>query len=61
MNAGSGLTLGPVDAFLALAAAAAGDRDAAARHADAAAALMEHWDIPLCGTWFAGYVASTTF
>ena len=36
MNAGSGLTLGPVDAFLALAAAALGDHDTAAAHADEA-------------------------
>ena len=34
--AGSGLALGPVDAFLACAAAATGDRDAATRHADTA-------------------------
>ena len=52
--AGSGLALGPVDAFLACAAAATGDRDAATRHADTAAALLREWDLPLCAGWFDG-------
>ena len=34
--AGSGITLGPVSAFLALAAASTGERATAARHADEA-------------------------
>jgi hypothetical protein len=41
--AGSGSALGPVDAFLAMAAAARGDLEAAGRHADDAIALMATW------------------
>lgn len=51
--AGSGTTLGPVDAFLALAAYATGERDLATRHAENAARLCEEWEIPLCSAWFA--------
>ena len=40
---------GPVDAYLALAAAATGERELAARHADDAAALAREWEIPLFG------------
>ena len=47
----SDLALGPVDAYLAMAAAATGERDLAARHADAALVLTEAWEIPLCGAW----------
>jgi hypothetical protein len=50
--AGSTLALGPVDAFLALAAAASGRHDEAVRHAEAAEALMDTWAIPACGAWF---------
>jgi hypothetical protein len=50
-SAGSGNASGPVDAFLALAAAAAGEREQAARHADAALALAEQWEIPLAAQW----------
>jgi hypothetical protein len=53
VTAGSGLALGPFDAFLAIAAAATGDRKAAARHADAAVELMAAWGIPVCAAWFA--------
>jgi hypothetical protein len=53
--AGSGAALGPVDAFLALAAAAAGERAAAGRHADEATALCAAWDIPLVTAWLDGY------
>jgi DNA-binding SARP family transcriptional activator len=49
--AGSGTALGPVDAFLAMAAAAAGEADLAARHADAALALCRDWRIPLAADW----------
>ena len=47
--AGTGAPLGPVDAFLALAAAAVGERDLATRHADDA--------LRLCGAWRMGPVA----
>ena len=50
-SAGSGNAMGPVDAFLAHAAAAVGDLDIAARHADDALRLMEEWQIPLAAQW----------
>lgn len=53
-GAGSNLASGPVDAYLAMAAAATGETDIATRHADTAAALAEEWDIPLFARWFAG-------
>lgn len=49
--AGSSLALGPVDSYLALAAAAAGERDLAARHADDALVLAAAWDVPLVADW----------
>jgi DNA-binding SARP family transcriptional activator len=49
--AGSGNATGPVDGFLALAAAAVGDLDLATRHADRALALTEEWQIPLVAAW----------
>jgi hypothetical protein len=49
--AGSGTALGPVDAFLALAAAATGESELAARHADAALELCRAWRIPLAAEW----------
>jgi hypothetical protein len=52
--AGSSLALGPVDTYLALAAAATGERDLAARHADDALALAAAWDLPLVGSWLRG-------
>lgn len=51
--AGSGTSLGPVDAFLAMAACATGERDLATRHAQDAARLCEEWRIPLAAQWFA--------
>ena len=51
--AGSAVALGPVDAFLALAAAATGEKAIAARHAEAAERLIEQWRMPMAGTWFA--------
>jgi hypothetical protein len=51
-SAGSGPALGPVDAFLALAAAAVGEAGLATRHADDAEALCERWEIPAVGRWF---------
>jgi tetratricopeptide (TPR) repeat protein len=50
-SSGSGNASGPVDAFLAHAAAAVGDRDLATRHADDAMRLMEEWQIPLAAQW----------
>ncbi|WP_454778249.1 BTAD domain-containing putative transcriptional regulator [Georgenia muralis] len=52
-SAGSANASGPVDAYLALAAAAAGDLAAAGRHADRAATLCREWEIPLAGRWLA--------
>ncbi|WP_395692619.1 BTAD domain-containing putative transcriptional regulator [Nocardioides sp.] len=49
--AGSSLALGPVDAYLALAAAAVGEREVAARHAEDALALADAWDVPLVAAW----------
>jgi hypothetical protein len=49
--AGSSVATGPVDAFLAMAAAASGQMDLAARHADDALALTEAWGISLVGDW----------
>jgi hypothetical protein len=50
-SAGSGNATGPVDAFLAHAAAAVGDLDLAAQHADRALELAEEWQIPLVAQW----------
>ncbi len=49
--AGSGSALGPVDGFLALAAAATGEGDLATRHADRAQELLEQWEIPVAAHW----------
>ena len=49
--AGSGVALGPVDAFLAQAAAAVGEVDLARRHADRAMELCEDWQVPLAAQW----------
>ena len=53
-GAGSNLASGPVDAYLAMAAAATGETAIATRHAEDAVALVEEWEIPLFGRWFAG-------
>ncbi|WP_244929340.1 BTAD domain-containing putative transcriptional regulator [Nocardioides sp. W7] len=50
---GSDLNVGPVRAYLALAAAAAGDREAATSYADRAVAQCEEWRVPLVGLWLA--------
>jgi DNA-binding SARP family transcriptional activator len=47
----NGLFLGPVDAFLALAAATMGEPARATRHADDAVALVESWDLPVARDW----------
>ena len=50
-SAGSGNSMGPADGFLALAAAAVGEKALAARHADRALELMAAWAIPLAAQW----------
>ncbi len=52
VSAGSGNAIGPVDAFLALAASAVGEADVATRHAEEAARQMEEWRIPLAAQWW---------
>ncbi|MBW9216901.1 AAA family ATPase [Mumia sp. zg.B53] len=52
LSAGSTIAMGPVDAFLALAAAADDDTGLATRHADDAVRLMQTWQIPLAERWF---------
>jgi DNA-binding SARP family transcriptional activator len=53
VRCGSAVASGPVDLYLALALAAAGDDRAATRHADRAAELCKDWEIPLVGDWLA--------
>ena len=48
---GSGAPLGPIDAFLAFAAAAAGDTAAASAHADRALDQCTAWGVPLVAQW----------
>ena len=43
--------MGPVDAYLAQAAAAVGEADLAARHAERALELCEEWQVPLAAQW----------
>lgn len=50
-NAGAHNAMGPVDGFLACAAAAQGLGQTATAHADRAARLMEEWEIPLAAQW----------
>jgi hypothetical protein len=52
--AGSGNANGPVDAFLAQAAAAVGEKALAATHADRALELCDEWQIPLAAQWLRG-------
>jgi DNA-binding SARP family transcriptional activator len=52
--AGSGNAMGPVDTYLAQAAAAVGERELAAEHADRALELCEQWQIPLAAQWLRG-------
>ncbi len=49
--AGAAVALGPVDGYLALAAAAAGEPTVAGRHADDALELCRRWEIPLVAAW----------
>jgi hypothetical protein len=46
-QAGSSMASGPVDGFLALAAAATGEQALATRHVQRALELCKEWDIPL--------------
>ena len=50
-GSGSANALGPVDAFLALAARAVGETALATRHADRSEELTTAWRIPLAGAW----------
>ncbi|WP_433201098.1 BTAD domain-containing putative transcriptional regulator [Dactylosporangium sp. CS-047395] len=52
-SAGSGAVIGPVDMYLALAAAATGEQALANRHADDAVALLGRWELPAVAAWFA--------
>jgi hypothetical protein len=49
---GTNPALGPVDAYLALAAAATGDLALAAQHADRAADQIARWQLPQVEKWF---------
>jgi DNA-binding SARP family transcriptional activator len=52
--AGTGPPLGPIDAFLACAAAAVGETALAGRHADEATRICHDWGMPLVAEWLAG-------
>jgi DNA-binding SARP family transcriptional activator len=56
--AGNAWAMGPVDAYLALAAGVLGDDAAARAHADRAAALGEAWGLRAFTEWFAGQRAT---
>ncbi len=49
--ANSAAAMGPVDAFLALAAAASGAAEVAGAHADDALTLCREWDVPMVAAW----------
>lgn len=49
--AGTGPCSGPVDAYLALSAAAVGETELATSHADSALALCRAWDVPQVTQW----------
>jgi DNA-binding SARP family transcriptional activator len=53
-SVGSGFSSGPVDLYLAFAAAAAGESERAAAHADDAARLCARWQLPVVARWLAG-------
>ncbi|MBM9461594.1 AAA family ATPase [Nocardioides sp. zg-536] len=48
-----GMLFGPVDAFLALAAAAAGETPTASTHADRALEIVDAWGLPAAHDWLA--------
>lgn len=49
--AGTGSAIGPVDAYLAMAAARTGATQVAVQHLDDAERLCAEWGVPLCGKW----------
>jgi hypothetical protein len=49
--AGSGSAIGPVDMFLAMAAATTGELELARRHAERAEQLCAQWRVPLAAQW----------
>ncbi|KHL18854.1 transcriptional regulator [Mumia flava] len=51
LSGGSTIAMGPVDAFLALAAAATGEHARARGHAEDALELIRDWDLPLVEEW----------
>lgn len=53
-SAGSSNAAGPVDAYLALAAAALGEGATARAHADRALELCIEWEVPLVARWLLG-------
>ncbi|HET6938079.1 MAG TPA: AAA family ATPase, partial [Nocardioides sp.] len=55
--AGVAVAQGPVDGYLALAAATLGDRQAASRHAGEARRLAEEWRLPAYVRWLDGHAA----
>jgi DNA-binding SARP family transcriptional activator len=54
IGAGSGVPSGPTHAYLAMAAAATGEQEAARQHATAAEAQAAEWRIPVFSEWFTG-------
>jgi hypothetical protein len=50
-SGGSGAAIGPVDMFLAMAAATTGEAELARRHADRAEELCREWRVPLAAQW----------
>jgi len=55
--AGVAVAIGPVDGYLALAAATVGDGVAATAHADRALALADAWDLPAYRGWLLAHRA----
>ena len=61
VSLGSSLALGPVDAYLALAAAAAGDLDTARADADRGLERAREWGLDVFVSWFEGLRAAYGF
>jgi DNA-binding SARP family transcriptional activator len=61
VSAGTGSPLGPVDSFLALAAAAVGESRLAAQHADRALDICGDWDMPPVAEWLGRHRAHGRF
>ena len=60
-SAGSGIALGPVSAFLALAAAATGEFATAAGHADEALERCAAWGLGPVAAWLNGHRRAVGF